>query len=200
MADSEVTIVNTALTLLGEGRIMSLTDNTKPAREAKAIYAPTRDHLLGAYNWSFAKDRISLPSLAAAPAFGFSLQYQLPTDCLRVVMVGDYYAGLDLSDYRNSPDFPFEIEGRKILTDLGAPLNVKYIKRIVDVTLHPPIFDMCFATKIAEYLCEPITQSDSKRDKAIDAHTKALREAIRANAIELPPQSMADDSWIMSRL
>lgn len=195
-----ISIVNVALTLLGESRIMSLSDNSKPAREANAIYESVRDSLLAGYNWSFAKTRAQLPASATAPAFEYAYAYPLPADCLRVVFVGDYYVGMDLTDYRGAPTEMFTIEGREILTDMGAPLNVKYIKSETDSAKFSANFVASLSAKLAENLAEPLTQSDTKRARAESAFKAEIRLAVRANAIELPPQKFADDEWVMSRL
>lgn len=197
---STTEIVNAALTLLGEGRVLSIDDNVKAARDAKAIYGMTLRSLLGGYTWSFAKTRAQIPALASAPAFQFSHQYQIPSDCLRLVMVGDTYVGVDLTDYRGSPVDEYVIEDGKILTDLGAPLNIKYIKYVDDPNAFSPNFVMALSAKLADFLAEPLTQSDAKRQRAIDEFNKQIRIAVRAGAIELPPQKLADDEWVVSRL
>ena len=50
MATSDVAIANLALTKIGDLRITSLTENTKPARELNAIYGMLRDKLQRTYN------------------------------------------------------------------------------------------------------------------------------------------------------
>ncbi|MHB8825150.1 MAG: hypothetical protein ACYC5T_10000 [Thiobacillus sp.] len=208
MAATIVEIVNMALTRLGEGHIVSMSDNTKPAREANTIYQTTKDALLGGYNWSFAKTRAILTATLTAPAFEYALAYDLPADCLRVLFVGEYYVGLDLTDYRGAPTELFVIEGRQILTDMGtitAPstdnkMNLKYVKKEDDVTKFSINFTSALIAKLAENLAEPLTQSDSKRARAEAAYKDEIKIAIRANAIELPPQKLADDEWLLARL
>lgn len=197
---SVVEVVNASMTLLGEDHITSLEDDVKAAREAKAIYEIQRDALLGEYNWSFAKTRAQLPALATAPPFQYQLKYQMPSDCLRLIMVGDYYAGLDLTDYRSSPTEIFTIEEREILTDMSAPLNIIYIKRATDPSKWNSVFTAAMAARMAAKLAESLTQSKSKREAAEAEETKQIKRAIRSNAIELPPQKLADDEWLMSRL
>jgi len=197
---SEVELVNVALTLLGEGRITSLDDDIKSAREAKALFTVNRDALLTSYTWSFAKARTQLSALVSTPVSEFNYQYQLPSDCLRVVKVGDYYMGLDVTDYRGASTKEFMIEGRLILTNLGAPLNLQYIARVVDTAQWQSTFARAFAAQMAMDLAEPLTQSDTKRDRAERAYARAISDAVRSNAIELPPERLPDDDWIMSRL
>jgi hypothetical protein len=197
---STTQIVNVALTLLGEGHILSLDDNTKPAREAKIIYEPTVRALLGAYNWSFAKTRAQLPELSSAPLFQYRHQYQLPTDCLRLVMVGDAYVGIDLTDYRGMPTEEYAVEDNKILTDYGAPLNIKYVRYIEDPNKFSSNFEETLSARLADRLCEVLTQSDQKRERATAEFNRCIRAAIRSNAIELPPTKLPDDEWLISRL
>lgn len=196
---SSVKIVNLALTSLGEERIVSLDDETKPAREAKAIYDEARDAIMAGYSWSFAMGRRSLSALSTTPDHGYSLEYQLPTDCLRIVQVGEYFVGIDLSDMRGSTSEEFMVEGRKILTNMGAPLKFRYVKRIEDTTQFSPNFVMAFAAYMATILAEPLTQSDTKRERALQWLTREVSLAIKANAIELPPKKLADDEWLASR-
>ena len=196
---SDVDIANYALTLLGESRIMSLDDDVKAARECKAVYEIVRDSVLSAHNWSFAKSRAALSRLDSTPVFGFANEFQLPVDCLRLFMVGDIYVGVDLSDYRNAPTDEYTIEDRKILTDWGAPLNIRYIRRVEDTARYSSTFVDAFGARIAERLAEPLTQSAVKREAAKDAYKAAISEAVRVNAIEQPPQKIPDDEWLLSR-
>lgn len=196
---SEVDIVNMALTLLGERRIMSLNDGVKPAREANAIFSLTRDALLAGYNWSFSMTRARLPALDETPEFGFANKFQMPSDCLRLVYINDVYYGLDMTDYRTGRTTEFEIDGRTINTDFSAPLNVRYVKRITDANQYSPNFVSSFAMKLAASLAEPLTQSESKWQKAMKMFDVEIALAVKANAIELPPEKFPDDEWLMAR-
>lgn len=113
---TETDVVNIALTLLGENRIVSLTDGSKPANEANAIFTAARDELMSRYNWTFAVKRGQAPG-ADAPPFGFANAFDFPSDCLRIIRPGARYAGPDLTDYRIGPTAEYSVEGRQILTD-----------------------------------------------------------------------------------
>ena len=54
MASYDYDLVNLALVRLGANRITSLSDGSKNANEANAIYALIRDDLLREHPWSFA--------------------------------------------------------------------------------------------------------------------------------------------------
>lgn len=198
---SSVDIANSALTKLGEARITSLTDNVKAAREINAIFELRRDALLRAFNWNFAMARAQLSALSDAPSWGYSLQYQLPADCLRPVQVSEHYVIPGMADYIGGADNePFRIEGRTIVTDITAPLKVRYIQKVTNTGQYDALFVEVFASDLAMHTAWALTQSNTKKQDAREDKRVALLEAIRANAIELPPQSVQDDSWIMSRL
>lgn len=197
---SEVEIANVALTLLGEARIASIDDDVKAAREVKAIFAIARDALQAGYNWHFAKTREKLTALADAPSFGYAYQYQLPTKCLRIIQIADYFPGIDLTDYRGASTEEYQIEGRRILTDFTAPMNFRYVQQVTDTSQFAANFTMMFGAYLAQLLAEPLTQSDQKRARATEQMARELALAVRANAIELPPQKLADDEWLISRL
>lgn len=198
---SNVEIANSALTKVGSTRITSLTDNVKAAREINAIFELRRDYLLRTHNWSFAMTRTSLPALDETPAWGYTYLYQLPTDCLRVVQVNDTWVVPGLADYTSGPDSePYKITGRRIETDIGAPLKLRYIKRVTDPAQFDAAFVEVFASDLADQVCEALTQSNTKREATRAVLRQSLLEAVRSNAIELPPEAIPDDSWILSRL
>jgi hypothetical protein len=195
---SDVEIANLALSQLGDLPILNFTDNNKRARELNRIYEPTRDSEIRAHIWNFAVRRIRLPALSTAPPFGFDFAYELPADYLRVIQAGDWPPGmrmgwwwLDGSEYR--------IEGRTIVTDYSAPLSLRYLARVTDPTQFDACFVTSFACELAIKLCETLTQSTSKKQEAKDDKKRAISDAIRSNAIELPPEMLPPNSWEMSR-
>lgn len=197
---ADVDVVNYGLVLIGEARITALSENTKAAREASAIFAVSRDALLAAHNWRFAMARTTLNALAIAPVFGYDRQFQLPEDCLRPVFIGEYYAGLDLGDYRGSQDEVYTIEGRQILTSLDAPLRLQYVKRVTQAALFDPCFVAALGARLGAELAISLTGSSQKKNAALADMNRMVIEAGRVNAIQQPPQKLPDDEWVMSRL
>lgn len=197
---SVIEICNRALTKLGESRILALTDDSKAARTLNSMYAIVRDAELRASRWRFSIKRASLAELAAPPEYGFVRQFQLPTDCLKVLEAGDRYPGVDLSDYVQTDNSDYAIEGNAILTNWGAPLRVRYVARITD----PTLFDACFveslACRLAFESAEAITDSTTRKQQLERDYERAMMDARKANAIERPPQKMADDTWMIARL
>lgn len=197
---SQVEIANRALTKVGGGRITALTDDVEAARIIDSMWDTVRDAELRSRNWNFSVVRTSLPALISTPAYGYEHEYQLPADCLRVIQMGEYYPGPSMSDYRNAQEADYQIEGRKILTNHDAPIKLRYISRIEDTGSWDSAFTEVFACRLAAEICEPVTQSNSKREQAWGEYKQALGIAMRADAVENPPEPIPDDTWMLSRI
>lgn len=199
---TEVEIVNRALTKLGANRITSLSDNTKEAREANAMFSIVRQAELRANIWRFSILRIELfmaPS-PPTPAYGYTYAYEKPGSLLRLIQVGDYYPGAEIIDYANGETAPYAFEGEYILSNEGDGIFVRYVQDVTDTTKFDALFVEAFACKLAMELAEPITASDNKRERATREYREALMTAVRTNAVEAPPQKIADDTWMLVRL
>lgn len=200
---SQVDVANLALSILGKPSIASFLDNSNAARVINIEYDLLRRALLtGRATWRFSIKRASLPALTAAPVSGpYTQQYALPVDCLRVLLAGDTYPGLDLSDYRLGPDDSgYLVEGRNILCDYGAPLSLQYVGDITDTTQMDAWFVVYLAAELAWTCCERLTGSDAKQEAAKSRKENALTQAASSNALVNTPQSVADDSWIAARM
>ncbi|MDB5433554.1 MAG: hypothetical protein JWP35_4670 [Caulobacter sp.] len=200
MASSSTDIANLALVKLGSAQIAALTDTGKSAVALAAIYDSVRDAELRGNIWKFAMTRTTLPAEAEAPEFGYGQKFTIPADCLRLVVVGNAFWIDNLSDYRSAGNAPFEIDGANILTDLGAPLPIRYVKRDTDVGGYDALFVQALACRLAMEVAEALTQSPQKRQLAAQEYMVALKQARRVNAIERAPETAGDDSWVMSRL
>lgn len=187
---SDVEICNRALQILGAARINSLDEDNVRARETSAAYGPLRLALLRKHRWNFAIERDQLAADSTAPAFGRANSFQVPSDFLRLL-----------------PPYPEDntlardwlVEGRKILTDDDAPLNIRYVADIEDVNQMDSLFREALSALIAAETCEKITQSNTKIQLAREKLKDAVSEAKRVNAIENVPQDSAQDTWITVR-
>lgn len=199
MTTSAVSICNGAAILLGADPITALTDDVKVARVLSANYDDVRRSELRARRWRFAIKRDSLAALSTTPP-DYARQFQLPNDYLRLIEGGDIWEVADVSDIRTGIGSPlYSIEGRVILTNLGAPLKIRYLYDATDASLFDPCFVAMFSSALAMASCEAITQSDTKLMAAERRYKKDLRDAISANAFEVASQLTSDDSWIAAR-
>lgn len=185
-----VGICNRALQKVGAKRIVSLDDASVSARACTACYEPVRDALLRSHFWAFAITTAELAADGTAPTWGKANSFTLPSDCLRVFEPYPEY---------NSMDIDYSVQGRKIYTNLDAPLNIRYIKKVVDPAQHDALFNEALACALAVELCEELTQSNTKKASLKEDFIFAIREARRANAFERRPQQPPTDSFITAR-
>lgn len=209
---SRTAIANLALSKLGETRITDLDDTstTNKGREAMAFrFDHIRDLILQQYPWRFAMALASLPADADAPPFGYDHQYQLPSDCIRLVNLADWWVnydeiGVTLRDGRLSAgtddyETPFQIYGQKLHTDEDAPLKIRYIKQITDTGLFPSVFSEVLACALAADAAEEITQSQRKQNNAVQMFEKAIKMARMVDALQMPPRRKRQGNLMMSR-
>ena len=197
---SNVQIANRALTKLGADRIISLDDDVKAARAIKSCFDDLRDDELRQHRWAFALKRTSLAALADAPAHGFLYQYQPPADFLRLDLIDDRFPRVAMDNYIGYETAEWMFEGGLILTDIAAPLKVRYIAQITDANMFDVNFREALACRIAAEICEDITQSNQKRELAWKEYDRTIKIAVRSNSIERLPQVPPDSAWVLSRI
>jgi hypothetical protein len=190
MAISTVSICNRALDLLGADPITSLEDGSKAANLCQRNFEPSADSVLRLYPWNAALRRARLPALNEAPGWGYLYQYQLPQGpepafCLRLLEVDNG------TDYR--------VEGRRILADYAAPLDILYIGRIVDVASYDALLAEAVAAKLAVHLAGNLTESGSRIEAAREYLRAVLAEAKSVDAQEGGASDLVVDAWLAAR-
>lgn len=187
---SKVEIANRALQLLGAKRITSFTEDSRNARAVNAAYEPVKLAELRKHSWGCATKRVQLAASSTTPAFGKENAFPLPADWVRSLPLDP--------DYQTNDDDRV-IEGRSILTNESSPLDLRYIYDVTDPNEMDALFREALSAKLAEALCEEITQSNSKMATVVVAYKEAVAEAKRANAIEKPAEQPPEDSWVTCR-
>lgn len=178
MAVSSVTqICNLALAHLGEASIAALDEDSTAGRACALQYAPTLEEVLRSHRWNFATARATLSRLEDDPPFGWSVQWQLPADCLRVLELNGSDGGDVVSE-------PWTIEGDKLLTH-ATTANVVYVRRITDVSLFDSLFVRALALKLAAVLAETIRGNTSKTAALLEEYGRLTApQARRVDANE----------------
>lgn len=197
---SKIDIANRSALKLGADWISSFADATKFARSVSLCYEGLLESELSKNRWAFAIKRASLPALAAAPAWGFERQFLLPTDCLLLDWVDGAGRSEYLADFLPDSTSPFRVEGRNILTDLEAPLLIRYITKVNDPNDWDPCFLNAFAARLAYECCDAVTGSEPKRRALWSEYQDEIANARRMSAIQNAPSSIPDGSWVESRI
>ena len=183
---SVIDLCNKALDKLGQGAITSLSDNTKSARICDRNWPLVRDQVLRDHPWNFAVKRAVLASSETAPAWGFSAQFPLPSDCLRLIEVRDLSTG------------EYQVEDGHI----HANATVPYTRPLKRAPGPPVCAGLCVdtaATRLAAEMCEAFTQSTQKKQALFEEYSDSITRAKRVDAQENPPVGFEEDEWVLAR-
>lgn len=178
-----VSICSNALLMLGKAPIADFNENSDRAKYCSNLYPMLRDDLLRKHFWNCAIKRVLLSPLSTPPAFGYTAQFQLPSDFLRVYEVGNGPRNF-ISD--------FQIENRVIMANASA-LPLRYVWRNDNEDNWDSSLVHVATVMMAALLAYPITQSTSLRDSMKEDAIKALREAKSIDAQENPSETMGDE-------
>lgn len=184
---SDVDIANLALTDLGSQRITALTDATEHARKVNSVFAQTRQELLAEHPWNFAIKRANLGLLGSTPEFGWSYQFSLPTDYLRIANSPEV-----------DPETDYVIEGGMLLADVNA-IKLRYVFDQTDTTKYSPKFVAAFAALLAARLAIPITNKQSIQEAMLKVYAVKLEDAKAIDAQESIPDEIDESPWITDR-
>lgn len=187
---SKISICSAALLQLGKAPISSFESPGDTARLCANLYPLERDSILRENDWNCAIKRDILAPLATNPAFGFTTQFALPSDFLRMVQIGDWYVGMPECQR-------FKVEGRKILAS-GTILPIVYVFRNEqEETWDAKLVELMTARMLWK-LAYPVTQSTSLRDE-LKAEYYAMAKAARAiDAQENPSEALSDDFTLLN--
>ncbi len=181
----KVTVANSALLKLGASPISDIDEDSDNGRRIRACFDRLNDEVTGAYPWKHALKRTSLYALAEAPAFEFTKQMDLPSDCLHVLEV--YPDGTD-----------FTIEDHKLLCD-QEEIQVKYIRRNTPSSNWENAFCEALAWRIAMELCYAINNSSERLDACTKAYKAQLADARFLNARQASVKVLVSDQWTQAR-
>jgi len=165
---SEVQICNDALAFIGIPAIVALSDNSKPARQCNLIFDDKRDYLLRSFEWSY--------------------QFQLPSNCLKLLYVGDAYGY----------DYPYKLENNKILAEYDV-LYIRYTKQVEDTN----DMDVLFRAALSAFLTTHLTTAlgvKEEYEKCLEDYETKIADARFAGSIEDPHESIVAEDWLESRL
>lgn len=189
MPPNDVDVCNIAQKLLGAEELGSIAPpRTADEKRYAAIYDTYRDGELRKRRWNFAKQLFQLTPTGSPITTDTETLYrfQWPNTAVRAV--------------RESGSI-WKPSGRQLLAD-AQTLKVWFICR-TPAAEFDPLFSIMLAAKLAETLCEAITQSNEKKAVAKEQYETARREAGAANAFEIGPEDIAADdskfSWVQSR-
>ena len=193
-------VINRALIKIGANTIASPDEASEQARKALLIFETVAQNELRRQAWSFAKKRATLAPLAV-PTGGddFENSFNLPGDCLRLITLNGSWVFTAIREANNGLDPYYAIEGRTLQANDSAA-KIVYVSDVSgSVGLWDAAFVEAFACRLAIELVQSIVKNMTLKQSLKQDYVEALKEAKRTNAIELPPQSLPDDSWVLAR-
>ena len=167
---SVVDICNGALNQLGASTILTLTEDSKNARLCNARYTQVRDSLFRSHPWNCLIKRAELARDTEVPSWGFSYQFTLPADCLRLLTILNY-------------DYDYKVEGRKVLANHGT-VKIQYVSRIEDPNQYDELLRETISASLAADIAYAVTSSNPVASNMYSLFQDKLREARFVDATE----------------
>lgn len=186
---SQVSICSNALLMLGDKPINDLVpEEGDRAVLALNLFPDVRDGVLRAHTWDCAIKRALLSPLSAAPAFGWSYQFQLPADCLRVISVAP----------NNGEPIEHSVEGDKLLCNTNV-VYLRYIFRNQNVEAWDAGLVSVVTAAMARDMAYPITRSAAMRDTMQNEYLLRLRMQRAADSLQGTPDQIQSSPFISVR-
>lgn len=180
-----VDIANNALLLVADKSISALDASGAGAALCNQFYEQCRNSVFRSHPWSCATKRIVLSPLAVKPAFGYSNQFALPSDWIRVLSIGE-------------PHLDYTIEGNNILTNTNI-INLLYVFKNEDINTWDDLLIEAVSLALAVKIAYPITKSVSKEESLKNDLELLLRKARSVNGQETPPDILGGYPLFQSR-
>jgi hypothetical protein len=186
---SKVNICNLALDLLGnEGDIV---DIDLPTNKTEILFSRwydiTREGLLKMAMPSFAIRRRIISAFPTSMAFGYINAFEYPSDCLKV---------LGLGEISNTLEYNYIVNNGIIYTADAwiNGLQLRFIANIDDASLFSPDFSRLLASALAVEVCYPITQSSEKKQMLQAEFQARMLSYNSVNSQENPVQRITKSS------
>ncbi len=184
-----VAIANLAASKIGEDdQLRSPDDDTHLGRSVKAVWDSVRRAAIRDHSWNFAMQRARLAAEADAAVYPWARSFPLPAQALRLIEV----LGAECAD-------DYQLEGRSILSDLGAPLDIRYLVDIAEPSLWDELFVAAFACRLAWQIGTRIAGSAYDKAAGWRDYKDALAAAKRVDARENPPIEYEPTDWELAR-
>jgi hypothetical protein len=181
---TDISICSAALLQLGKAPIASFNQPGDLSKLCANIYPIERDSILREFAWNCVTTRTILAALSLGPAFGFTAQFALPADFLRLIGVGG--VGID-----EPTCMRYKVEGRKILAS-GVMLPIEYVTRADESTWDSKLVELMTARMLWK-LAYPVTQSTSLRETLSNEYAQMAKVARNIDSQENPAQALSDD-------
>jgi len=196
MANDQLSLYNNALTVLGERKIASLTENREPRRVLDDVWSGAVKYCLEQGQWKFAIRTSKLTySTDVNPVFGYRRAFERPSDCVRLT-------ALCSDEYMNTPLLHYQEEAAWWFADLDD-IYVSYVSDSNEFGNDFANWTETFARFVVLYLADEaglrITQSERTLDKVAKDLKAAKKDALAKDALQGPTRFLPQGQWTTAR-
>lgn len=197
MATTRLLLYNSAILLMGERQLSSITENVEVRRALDIVWdTGALDYVLEQGLWNFALRTAMIDySPSVSLNFGYSRAFDKPTDWIRTVaLCSDEYFREPLNQYADEAGFWY------------ADLDTLYVKFVSngadygnDLSLWPQTFVKYASAYLAHAAGQRLTYSEERLDKIDKKMKTALTEARSRDAMNEPTAFLPQGSWTRAR-
>lgn len=198
MTTTKLTLFNGALRLLGERRLVSLTEDRPSRRYLDDAWDDgVIDSALEQGFWNHATRSVEIEaSTSIIPAFGYKYAFDKPSDYIKT---GAFCA----DEFFNSPILQYTDEANYWYSDYNK-IYVQYISNDADYGNNLANWSSSFSKLVQAMLAdetkELITGNDGKSDRIAKALKDARIDARSKDAMNQPVKVSPSGSWVTARM
>lgn len=174
--NSQLSIINSALSRMGANPISDIDDGTSTATLMQNVYNHAREYILRLHPWSCCRKREVIAPVSETPKFGYANAFPLPKDCLRIISV-------------NAENW--EVEGRYILAD-ASQLQLTYVWNSTKEQEWDSALVEALVLHLVSETCKEITGSSASGEVAAVKLQTVIQQAKTMNGMERPSQNFQD--------
>lgn len=182
---SKIDLISSALVLIGDSPINSLSGNSRAEQVANSLYDRLVENELSKFRWGFARKKAQLSLLVETPIDDeFQSIYQLPSDLLTLIKL--------------NPRVSYQIYGDKIYTNLTQALYIDYIAKVPE-SAWPTYFNKMIEYALAKDFATSIRDSTNSRVEMTNEYIIASRMARASDSQQRPQTAIVSRPFIEVR-
>lgn len=196
MAD-QLGLYNEALRLIGERKLLSLSENREPRRVLDDIWNDGAiNYCLEQGQWAFAMRAVKIDaSTTVIPAFGYAHAFDKPNDHIRTAAVA--------ADERFNTPLTTVLEEVGFWFSDATPIYIRYVSNDPNYGNNLLRWPQTFTRFVAAYLASQavwtLTQSTEKKQLCIQIARTYLSDARSKDAMEESTAFMPQQTWTVAR-
>ncbi len=182
---SKIDLISSALVLIGDKPINSLTTAGRAQETANALYDDIVKNEISKHRWGFARTEAQLALTTSTPINDtYQSIYQLPTDLLVLIRI--------------NPAVPYQILGDKVHTNLTSKLTIEYIADVPE-SEWPVYFAQMIKYALATDFASAIRDSNASFNQLSAEYVNASRMARYTDSIQHPQTPIVHRPFIEVR-